>query len=112
METVLRVLDASDVIVALLLAVAAVVTAVRCGRRKFPSTPAWTFVAGTALMLVVSLTFPLTNLVLMTAIDSDHFVVYRSVVVVMYVLNLTGQATVGIGIGLFTPYAAAEARHG
>ena len=115
METAFKILDVLDVLATLLLLMASVVAAFQCAQKKLSATGAWVLVAGVGLMLVASTGFAGGNLFLADALGSDNYKVYRVVMLLFYLVNLLGLATVGAGLAMFKPKpapASAEVLHG
>jgi hypothetical protein len=98
-EIVYALMDGLNLLGALALVVAAVVTAVRCSGKKLSPTAAWILVVGLGVGLLVDVGFTLTNHLPHGLLSRAA---YQAVVLLLSMLSLAGLAGVALGVGLFS----------
>lgn len=97
-DIVFIVIDAFSVLTSLVLVVAAVITAVRCGQKKLAPTAAWILTAGFAIGLVCDFAFAIGNLALAKPLGPTA---YNVLLLLVSMLNIAGLIAVAAGLVMF-----------
>jgi hypothetical protein len=99
MDILFKLLAVLDFFMALATAVAAVVTAVRCGQKKLAPVAAWVLVAGFGVLLFTSFAYAALEFVPFQVLGLN---VHQAIMLLAGGLGLVGMIAVAVGIGLFS----------